>query len=729
MSYAPGPSPHELLGPALRAAVDDVVADVLRRRESGGPVDDAEVIAKHPRLMPALGDRLRAVASLRSAYLMAEAAGPLNIGQVLSEEELEAPITIPSDEPPRDLDDSGHDAAGASHLVRRLPHIRGYEIQCEIGAGGQATVFKAKHVLTGRTVAMKIILGGPLANSRHRARFEREVAILASLNHPNVVNVFDRGSMDDGSAYYVMNFVSDSLAFDEYVTRHDLRSPGRWRDLVRLWSKVARALDEVHRAGVVHRDVKPSNVLVDSRGEPHVVDFGLARNDAFDPLRGTTKEGRFVTQTGQVLGSLPWASPEQIAGRLDELDARSDVYSAGVMMYQTLTGRFPYPVDGSLLELAGHVTHTPPAPCYERRPDAKRPSLRLGREDRRHLASLDAVLRKALAKLPADRYATAGALADDLGRWLDGKAVTAGVTDGSRELHRLRRPRVLTALFVLALVAALSVEAWRSRRVTASTALKNEGAGLYTRPPSMTNSIGMRLVQIAPNRFMMGSDKREEWRRSDELRHEVMLSTETWCGSTEVTQKQYQKVCGSNPSDPRFIGDDLPVNNITWEEAREFCRRLSDREGQLYRLPTEAEWECACRCAASNPPQTGGTIGALGWCRENSGDVIHAVAGRSPSTWGIYDMHGNVAEWCLDSYASPYAAEVGIAAIDPVVDSGWYMRVVRGGAANVPEAACRASARDKRDAGRRDPFVGFRVVMLGTHRATTQATQPSLPLH
>jgi formylglycine-generating enzyme required for sulfatase activity len=214
---------------------------------------------------------------------------------------------------------------------------------------------------------------------------------------------------------------------------------------------------------------------------------------------------------------------------------------------------------------------------------------------------------------------------------------------------------------------------------------------------------------------MMGSPPGEERRRADETQHAVRLTKAFYMGTTEVTQAQWNKVMDGNPS--FFTGDALPVETVTWEEAVEFCRKLSDKEGVRYRLPTEAEWEYACRAGTDTPFHTGHTIttdqanydgnytygdGQQGKYREETTEV----ASFAPNAWGLHDMHGNVWEWCADWYgAYPEGA-----AIDPQGPGQGEFRVTRGGCwINFP-AICRAANRGKTVPVSWNFHFGFRVV-------------------
>jgi serine/threonine protein kinase len=282
-------------------------------------------------------------------------------------------------------------------------------------AAAKGVVYLGVCDATEKQVAIKIIRDGSLATEGQRDRFEREIRVLAQLRHPNIVSVIDSGRVD-GSGYLVMDYI-DGCDLDVHVQREQLSI----EDVLGLLVKVCEAVKAAHVRGVIHRDLKPGNIMVDARGEPHVLDFGLAKLRSDESASGDSSvgdtahsgaiAGSIHTQTGQFLGSLPYASPEQARGDVSKVDVRTDVYALGVILYRILTGRFPYPVDGSIAEVAVHIDRTEPDRASKHREEI--------------CDQLDIILMRALAKSRGRRYQSVSELAADIERLLLRESIDA----------------------------------------------------------------------------------------------------------------------------------------------------------------------------------------------------------------------------------------------------------------------------------------------------------------
>jgi formylglycine-generating enzyme required for sulfatase activity len=225
---------------------------------------------------------------------------------------------------------------------------------------------------------------------------------------------------------------------------------------------------------------------------------------------------------------------------------------------------------------------------------------------------------------------------------------------------------------------------------------------------TLTNSIGMKFKLIPAGSFLMGSPDNEKGREKDEVQHKVTLTQPFYLGIYEVTQEQYEKVMGSNPS--KFKGAKLPVETVNWNEAQDFCLKLSQLEKNMtYRLPTEAEWEYAARAGTKTAYYWGDDFDArYAWCAQNSGRKTQEVGTCPANPWGLFDMSGNVMEWCEDwSAAYPTGEQV-----DPKGAASGFFRVFRGGSWNFDPQICRSAFRIANSPDLRIRILGFRVVAV-----------------
>jgi tetratricopeptide (TPR) repeat protein len=402
---------------------------------------------------------------------------------------------------------------GPSPLGDEPIELPDYELLGELARGGQGVVHRARQRSTGRDVALKVLHSGPADSARTLARFEREIDLVASLSHPHVVKVFDRGLTADGLPYVVMELV-DGRPLDLAVADAALDLHGR----LALFDKVCAAVACAHRHGVIHRDLKPANVLVDAEGEPHVLDFGLAKEHGASELTGLTAPGEFV-------GTLGYAAPEQLDGDPTSVDARVDVYALGVMLYRLLTGSHPFPAEGSLASVVRHVLETEPPP--PRRVTPGLPAVAPGLDD-----DLDALVLTCLAKSPDQRYATVEALRDDLGRWERSEPLAARSDRRgyvlAKTLRRYRVPLAALAIVLVALTAATIVS------TLALGDARRQAARAHALNAFLVDSLGEATPGFAPRDrtvvewMLQAADDIEGRFGDDEVSESTLRATIAW---------------------------------------------------------------------------------------------------------------------------------------------------------------------------------------------------------
>lgn len=254
-------------------------------------------------------------------------------------------------------------------------------------------------------------------------------------------------------------------------------------------------------------------------------------------------------------------------------------------------------------------------------------------------------------------------------------------------------------MWLVALVSALSLAGQDAGNLAASQGGRKSGE---TRTVTLPGGAKMEMIWCAPGTFQMGSPAGEQGRISNETLHSVTLTRGFWLGKYEVTQRQWESVMRTNHS--RFKYRDNPVENISWHDCEAFVKRIGSAFGGKARLPTEAEWEYACRAGSNTPFSGGGDVSEVAWYDENSEHQTHEVGKNKPNAWGFYDMHGNILEWCSDWYSEPKGDSV-----DPKGPPSGSFKVLRGGCWFFLDSDCRCAYRLKREPNLRNCIFGFRV--------------------
>jgi formylglycine-generating enzyme required for sulfatase activity len=634
-------------------------------------------------------------------------------------------------------------------MLRAGDKIGPYVLIRKLGKGGFGEVWLAEEqdTIMAAQVALKI----PFDEDADIDAVKKEATVwVKASGHPNVLPIHKAAQYD--AQLVLISEYAPGGSLKDWLKTHGGKAPSI-ESAIKITSGILAGLQHLHSQGIIHRDLKPDNVLMQGE-EPRLSDFGVAA-----VLKSTV-------HSFTLAGTPPYMAPEAFQKERDE---QTDIWSVGVMLYELLSGRLPFS-QTDLILLIGAITNNEPPPLAVNVPESlqevtacalqKEPANRY-----KTVAEMCEALRGVMRKLerqkeqqeaqtllitpnPAPPKSNQSALFVQT----DGTAQNQAMPEANRPqppanpvnappssllaTGLVSPPTPLPALSSTTLESVSVAEPKRSRRLwiiggiiilLVMTILVFLARPKPTgEPPNeVINSIASEMVQIPGGQFLMGSPDEEAGRYdNEELQHSVTISG-FYMGKYEVTQAQWRAVAGlppvktdlKDPAPSKFKGDNLPVEKVNWDEAVEFCARLSQATGKTYRLPTEAEWEYACRAGTTTAFSVGDSLsseqanfnGNYPYGNAPKGKWLQRtveVGSYQPNAWGLYNMHGNVWEWCWDWYGdysqSPNA--------DPTGPSTGSDKVFRGGSWDSVAEFARSANRGKLAPHIPYNAAGFRLV-------------------
>ena len=535
--------------------------------------------------------------------------------------------------------------------------ISKYKLKKKLGEGGMATVYLAENTKFRTDVAIKFLNVEYIHNENIRKRFLAEARSMFKMSHPNIVRVTDL--IEEGRMVaFVMEYIEGETLKERLENSPKIKN----KEIKNLFLQMLSAVDYVHQAGFVHRDIKPSNFMLTKEQNIKLLDFGIAKNTEKD------KEDYTVTATNSILGTPLYMSPEQIKST-KAVTYQSDIYSLGVVLWEMVMGKKLYNTQTiSTFELQNKIVN-------EQLPTTN--------------TDWDTLITKATENDLSKRYTSVLEFWDEVIK-LDFSILP------QQENKPSALPIKSTVVAEIPLKEqAISKETVGAKSVPFSTSyvLNNNNnnkpeKNFALSPPkkkiafgflivmlvavllksfyayqasSVISEIEKDLVLVKGGSFEMGCRSRFSDAgdcETDEQPHRIQLE-DYFMGKFEITQSQWEAIMGAKKF--HFEGcDNCPAEMVSWVEIQAFLKIISDHTGQIYRLPTEAEWEYAARSGQYQQNGLYGTnedLGEVAWYSDNSEKKTHPVGEKMPNALGIYDMVGNVREWCGDWYGENYYAE------------------------------------------------------------------------
>ena len=615
-----------------------------------------------------------------------------------------------------------------------------YRIIKKLGQGGFGITYLAENTLLEGKVAIKEFffkeycerddstsyVTVPTSSNREtvlrfKQKFIKEARTIFKLNHPNIVRILDVFE-ENGTAYYVMEYIEGESLGDMVKRRGAIPEA----EALGYVKDAARALVYIHSKNINHLDIKPGNLMKRKEdGKVLVIDFGVAKQYDLATLQGTT-----TTPVGISHGYSP--AEQYRKNGVQSFSPQSDVYALAATLFKLLTGSTP--PEAMEIQDEGLPVAELQAKQISRPVISAIAMAMKGRHERTQSVA------EFMSNLKSEDTQDTVVFPDATGT---GRKRKETEEKAAKEKAKVERKRKDTeekatkkkATFVVTIVVVAIVAIWlmipsNKNKVEEELAkitevsysngvssnknkVEEEQAKIteasYSKGILTVNGIKYNMVRVEDCTFRMGATSEQDCDAYDieEPVHSVTLSS-YYIGKTEVTQALWKAVMGSNPS--KFKGENLPVENVSWDDCQVFVRKLNSLTGQNFRLPTEAEWEFACRGGNNSlgyKYSGSDNIDNVAWFDGNSGRKTHFVATKSPNELGIYDMSGNVWEWCSDWY-DKYSSG---AQTNPEGPESGSFRVYRGGGWGSRAGRCRSSLRDNNYPTFRDCGVGLRLAL------------------